>query len=375
MIYTNFADEQLSLLGFGLMRLPESNGEIDRNQVAEMLDIAIEGGINYFDTAWPYHDGKSETLIGELLQKYPRDKFYLADKYPGHQHFPEHHPEQIFKKQLRKCKVDYFDFYLMHNICENSIETYLDSRWHLLDYFLEQKKQGRIRHLGFSSHADLPTLKRFLDSEWGRHMEFCQIQLNYLDWTLQHAMEKVKLLNDYGIPIWCMEPLRGGRLVEPTAEKPFRWLQEIEGVQMILSGMSTKEQMLENVRIFADRKPLIEADVNLLMEKAKEMLSDIPCTVCRYCCNECPQHLDIPAFMHSLNDFRVTPEGQISFTPIMYIESLPEHLQPSACLECGACRQQCPQKIDIPAAMEELSERYAKSTKWSDICRRRNKLL
>lgn len=374
MIYTDFNGEQLSLLGFGLMRLPVADGEIDRKQVSEMLDMAISNGVNYFDTAWPYHDGKSETVIGDLLQHYSRISYNLADKYPGHQHFTEHHPEQIFEKQLEKCKTEYFDYYLMHNICENSIEDYFDPRWKLLDYFLEQKQQGRIRHLGFSSHADVPTLKRFLDSEWGKHMEFCQIQLNYLDWTLQHAKEKVELLNERRIPIWCMEPLRGGRLVEPTAAEPFRWLQEVKGVQMILSGMSTKEQMIENIQIFSKRSPLTEVETTQLMQKAKNMLSDIPCTGCRYCCNECPQHLDIPAFMHALNDFKVTPEGQITFTPIMYIESLPEHLQPSACLGCGACSLQCPQNIDIPSAMKELSERYSKAIKWSEICNQRNAL-
>lgn len=191
MITNEFQGKQLSRLGFGTMRLPvKANGSIDEAQVTEMVAYAIGHGVNYFDTAYPYHGGQSERVIGRVLKSYPRESFYLATKYPGHQILSGgYHPAEIFEEQLQKCGVDYFDFYLLHNVYEKSMETYLDPRWGIIDYFKEQKRLGRIRHLGFSSHAGVRSLKEFLDT-CGDDMEFCQIQLNYLDWTLQDAKGK-----------------------------------------------------------------------------------------------------------------------------------------------------------------------------------------
>ena len=169
-----------------------------------MTSEAIAKGVNYFDTAWPYHGGKAELVIGEILKQYPRESFYLADKFPGHQVAPSYDVKGVFERQLKKCGVEYFDFYLLHNVYENSIAVYEDERWNILPYLLEQKKNGRIRHLGFSTHAGVPALEAFLEKH-ANEMEFCQIELNYLDWTLQQAKEKCELLNRYGIPIWVME--------------------------------------------------------------------------------------------------------------------------------------------------------------------------
>ena len=218
MLYSDFQGKKLSLLGFGAMRLPESDGKVDEAAVEAMVRTAIERGVNYFDTAWPYHAGMSERVMGKVLSKYSRESFYLADKYPGHQIMKDMDPARIFEEQLRRCQVEYFDFYLLHNVYEKSIDTYLDPDLAVLDYFREQKRLGRIKHLGFSTHARLETMERFLDI-CGEDMEFCQIQLNYLDWTLQDAKAKYDMLTARGIPVWVMEPVRGGKLANFTDER------------------------------------------------------------------------------------------------------------------------------------------------------------
>ena len=222
MIYSDFHGKKLSLLGFGTMRLPLIPGgtaaDIDQEQVDKMVAYAIGHGVNYFDTAYPYHGSMSEIAIGKALSAYPRDSFFLADKFPGHQIASSYDPAGVFEDQLRKCGVDYFDFYLMHNVNEHSIRTYKDEKWHIVEYFIEQKRLGRIKHLGFSCHGSVENIREFLDA-FGEHMEFCQIQLNYLDWSLQDAKGKYALLTQRGIPVWVMEPVRGGKLVRlPAAD-------------------------------------------------------------------------------------------------------------------------------------------------------------
>jgi len=369
MYYSDFKGLSLSKLGFGLMRLPQkTDGTIDKEQMAEMTAYAINNGVNYFDTAYPYHGGMSETAIGEILEHYQRESFFLTDKFPGHQTASSYNPKQVFEEQLRRCKVDYFDFYLMHNVCESSIDVYLDPKWGILDYFVEQKKAGRIRHLGFSCHAELDTLKRFLASPYGEHMEMIQIQLNYLDWTLQKAREKVEYLNSIAMPIWVMEPLRGGKLVdEEGASNAFRWLMDIPGVEVVLSGMSSFDQMKDNINTFDRLNPLSDEEKVLLYQKAEKIKNSVPCTGCSYCTKWCPMELDIPILMQACNDMRMGA----TFTPIMRMEHLPEGKRPSDCLHCGECRRGCPQKIDIPEVIAELNERLAAGPKWSEICRQR----
>ena len=381
MIYNSFKDKNLSLLGFGTMRLPTLPTEkIDEKQTAEMVDCAIKHGVNYFDTAYPYHGGMSEIVIGKILKNYPRDSYFLADKYPGHQISDTYDPAAIFEEQLKKCGVDYFDFYLLHNVYENSIGVYTDERWGIIDYFVEQKRLGRIKHLGFSSHGRPDNLIAFLDLH-GDKMEFCQIQLNYLDWTLQNAKAKYEILTERGIPVWVMEPVRGGRLARLTEEEgarlrelrpdkspaawAFNWLQTLPNVKMILSGMSDLSQMKENIETFSGDKALSDGEISLLCELAEGMKNAIPCTACRYCSAGCPMGLDIPVLIHGYNDFRFG--GGI--TVPMQLDALPEDKRPSACIGCGACSAVCPQKIDIPSAMKEFSELLSKAPKWSDLCR------
>lgn len=387
MIYHNFLDKKISALGFGTMRFPLlPDKTIDKETTARMVDYAIAHGVNYFDTALPYHDGNSETVIGEILSRYPRESWMLADKFPGHQHSRTFDPAGTFERQLEKCRVDYFDFYLYHNICENSLDDYMNPRWGILEYFAEQRRLGRIRRLGFSCHATAENLEKILDGPYGEVIEFCQIQLNYLDWTLQDARRKVEILSSRGIPFVVMEPVRGGKLAHPgdaaeerlralrpgasAASWSFRWLQEVPGVMTVLSGMSTMGQVIDNVDTFDSPAPLSATERETLADIAEGMKSSVPCTACRYCCAGCPAELDIPGLLAEYNDLRV----QFSHTPMMRLEQLPDDKKPHACLGCGACAQICPQGIDIPGALADLAALYDKYPKWSEICEERNRI-
>lgn len=384
MICSQFQDKALSLLGFGAMRLPcAQDGTIDEAQLAQMVDMAMRGGVNYFDTAYPYHGGKSEIALGKALRRYPRESYCLADKYPGHQISESYDPAAVFEDQLKKCGAEYFDFYLLHNVYENSIKIYLDPRWGIVDYFREQKRLGRIRHLGFSCHGGTALLREFLDV-CGADMEFCQIQLNYLDWTLQDARAKVELLNERGVPIWVMEPVRGGRLCrlapedearlhalrpdENIAAWGFRFLQEIPGVRMILSGMSAPAQMEDNLKTFAQRRPLSAAETQTLFDIAEGMKDSVPCTACRYCTAGCPKGLNIPALLSAYNEMRFSPALGVA----MRIEALPEEKRPAACIGCGKCARVCPQSIAIPQELKHFAARLQELPSWAEICRQRN---
>ena len=383
MLTTVFKDKNLSLLGFGTMRLPLlDNGQIDEEQVSTMVQYAQANGVNYYDTAYPYLDGESERVIGRVLKQFPREDYYLATKYPGHQILPSYYPEDIFEDQLQKCGVDYFDFYLLHNIYENSIQTYMDPRWNIVDYFIQQKKNGRIRHLGFSCHGGLENLEQFLN-QYGDSMEFCQIQLNYLDWSLQDAKSRYLLLSEREIPIWVMEPVRGGKLAIVPAEEEkklkalrpdesiaswaFRWLFTLPDVKMILSGMSDMEQVIDNVKTFSTEKNLNEQEIELLYDLAALLKDSLPCTACRYCCADCSRELDIPVLLNFYNQLKFSPTVDVR----MRIESLPVEKSADACIACGKCNEICPQKIDIVSAFKELRQILSKMPTWIDICRER----
>ena len=376
MICGEFNSKKLSRLGFGAMRLPEKDGQVDISQVEYMVDYAIAHGVNYFDTAYPYHGGMSERVLGKVLNKYPRETYYLADKFPGHQFLESYDPAPLFEEQLRRCGVEYFDFYLLHNVYEKSIDTYLNPEYGILDYFREQKRLGRIKHLGFSTHGRLETIKKFLDI-CGKDMEFCQIQLNYLDWTLQNGREKYEMLEEREIPVWVMEPVRGGKLANfeneqmqllrpgtSTASWGFRFLQQLPNVKMILSGMSNMEQLKDNVHTFEEMQPLSDQELALIFQIAESMQNAIPCTACRYCCDGCPAGLDIPTMMSICSDIRFAPV----VNSVMLIQALPAEKQPAACIACGKCSKVCPQGIDVPSVMRELSERLEKIPSWHQIC-------
>ena len=375
MIYRDFQGLKLSALGFGTMRLPTIGGvysKIDEKAAAEMFDYAIQHGVNYFDTAWGYHDGESENTDGKILSKYPRESFYLASKFPGYDLSNFGRVEEIFEKQLKKCRVDYFDFYLFHNVCEMNIDAYLnEEKYGTYSYLMEQKKNGRIRHLGFSAHGSLAVIERFLE-KYGKDMEFCQLQINYLDWEFQNAKGKVELLKKYNIPVWVMEPVRGGKLASLAAEdekklkalRPddsiaswaFRFLQALPEVKVILSGMSDMKQVKDNIKTFEEAKPLNAEESAALDAIAREMLAktSLPCTACRYCTSHCPKHLDIPELIKLYNEHRFTGGG---FIAPMVVSALAEEKRPSACIGCRSCEKVCPQQIKISEMMKDFTAR------------------
>ena len=374
MIYREFQDLKLSALGMGAMRVPVVNGDdasIDEAAAFAMVDEAMAKGVNYYDTAWGYHNGNSELVMGRALARYPREKFYLATKFPGYDLSNMPKVKEIFAKQLEKCQVKYFDFYLFHNVCEMNIDAYLDPQYGIYDYLLEQRKNGRIRHLGFSAHGDYDVMKRFLDA-YGKDMEFCQIQLNYLDWEFQDAKKKVELLNEWNIPVWVMEPLRGGKLASLSAEdegklkalRPeetipawaFRYLQTIPSVKVVLSGMSNMKQMQENIRTFEEDKPLNDEELKAIYSIADGMVKKIvlPCTACHYCTSHCPQGLDIPGLLALYNEHCFTQGG---FIAPMALQAVPADKQPSACVGCRSCEAVCPQGIKISEAMADFAAR------------------
>jgi len=377
MIYKDFKNLKLSALGMGAMRLPVTGGNdamIDEAATEEMVAYAARHGVNYFDTAWGYHNGNSETVMGRILSGYPRDSFYLATKFPGYALSNMDKAETIFEKQLKKCRVDYFDFYMLHNVCEMNIEAYLDKKYGIFDYLKKQKDAGRIRHLGFSAHGGYDVMKRFL-AAYGEHMEFCQIQLNYLDWTFQNAKAKVELLNEYHIPIWVMEPMRGGRLaslgkddaaklkaLRPDDELPawaFHFLQTIPNVAVILTGASNMRQLKDNINTFETHKPLNTGELDVLLRIGDGMVKQIalPCTACRYCTGQCPGQLDIPSLIELYNEHCFTSAGGAAFIAPMALMAIPEDKRPGACTGCGSCEAVCPQNIKISEVMADFTSK------------------
>lgn len=374
MIYRDFQDLKLSALGMGAMRLPVIDGDdskVDTAAAEEMVAYAMEHGINYYDTAWGYHSGQSELVMGNALKKYPRENYYLATKFPGYDLSNMDKVEAIFEEQLKKCQVEYFDFYLFHNVCEMNIDAYLDEKYGIYEYLIEQKKNGRIRHLGFSAHGSYDVIKRFLDA-YGKDMEFCQLQLNYLDWSFQDAKAKAELLKEHDIPVWVMEPLRGGKLaslseentkklreMRPDEETPawaFRFLQSLPEVKVVLSGMSNMEQLQANIHTYEEDKPLSGEEMKNLLDIADSMLKKktLPCTACHYCVSHCPQELDIPELLNLYNEHCFTEGG---FIAPMALSSYPDDKKPSACIGCRSCEAVCPQQIKISEAMSDFAEK------------------
>jgi predicted aldo/keto reductase-like oxidoreductase len=296
-------------------------------------------------------------------------------------HAPFRSPAEVFDEQLEKCRVDYFDFYLLHNLCEMSYDFYTNEEIGVIACLLEQKKKGRIKHLGFSAHCRPETIEKFLDwseKRFGNCFEFVQIQLNYMDWTLQEAGKKYDIITKRGLPVITMESCRGGRLVslgeqsdallkqkrsrDSIASWAFRFLQSLPNVQIVLSGMNTIEQLRENIAIFSKNDPVTPEEKNLLDEAVKPLLAMVPCTGCRYCCEGCPQKLDIPKLISMYNEAKGA-DGftwmQLGFT----LDAMKENELPAACISCGACTRLCPQEIAIPDIMNKfagLIEKFGK---------------
>ena len=355
----------LPLLGFGMMRLPRlkaQGAEIDLAEAERMFRRALEAGVNYFDTAYFYHNGLSEKCVGSVLSKIPRDSFYLADKMPVRALRKEADVKRIWEEQLAKCKVDYFDFYLLHNLNRDRWEDV--KKFHVYEFLKERQKEGKIRKLGFSFHDEPEVLKTIADAhDW----DFAQIQLNYLDWTLYRSKEQYEILTERSIPVVVMEPLRGGALASLNAEAnkvfkaadpnvspaswAFRFAGSLPNVICVLSGMTKMEHLEDNIKTFTDFKALDDRERAVIENAlaAYRKTGAIPCTACRYC-TPCPVGVAIPRIFGLYNHYKVTG-NHMQFR--MIYDKLSEDERASACIQCGACLKKCPQKINIP---EELAK-------------------
>ena len=367
MMYQTLCGEKLSRLGMGNMRLPtkgERNGPIDEEKAQEIIDYLMASGVNYYDTAYMYHGGKSELFVGKALKKYPRDSYFLADKMPSYPLKEGKTPQEIFEEQLQKCGVDHFDFYLLHNLCEDSVPVFTDPEKGVIPYLLEQKKAGRIRHFGLSSHAKPETLKKFLDQY--DFFECVQLQLNYLDWEMQDAKQQYEIVTNYGVPVWVMEPCRGGRLASLTPEADamlkvcqpertiaswaFRYVMSLPNVGVVLSGMTQMDQAENNVATFSEGKNLTEEEQTVLHRALEQFRSQVivPCTACHYC-DGCPMELDIPEILRLYNRYALNK------SPMIHMDMAELAHQPEECIACGACQSKCPQNIAIPDVMEQFA--------------------
>ncbi len=386
MEYRELNGQKISLLGFGSMRLPlnsETVTDIDRKTALKMVDEAYRNGVNYFDTAYPYHEGESERFVGEALQRYPRESFYLADKMPTWLIGSVADGERIFQEQLDKCRVKYFDFYLCHAVGQTADDfekAYLKTG--LLDVLKAYKAQGKIRNLGFSFHGSPERLEEILKaSDW----DFVQLQINYLDWTLQQAQRQYRLAEQYRLPVIVMEPVRGGALHSlcPEAEQilkqaspnscaswAMRYAASLPNVLTVLSGMTKPEHVADNLQTFASFRPLSDEE-KAVVEKAKEAYLKtgfVPCTGCRYCM-DCPFGVDIPEVFRVYNKCASTLSLPLSFHSHRFIdkdanrfvaeyEKIPAQKRADRCRSCNRCTRHCPQHIDIPQKMQEIAEIY-----------------
>ncbi|MCD8089941.1 MAG: aldo/keto reductase [Clostridiales bacterium] len=362
-------------LGFGFMRLPlldkDDHSNIDLEQVKKMVDLFMERGFCYFDTAYPYHGQKSEEAIRKcLVERYPRESFLLADKMPTVRvTSPDDYPV-LFDEQLKRCGVDFFDFYLFHNIWKKSYEDTV--RFGGFEFMAEKVKEGKIKHLGFSFHDSPELLDRVLREQ--PRLEFVQLQINYLDWESPsvRARECLETARKYGKPVIIMEPNKGGSLINlpPEAEKLFReynpsasnaewamrWAASQEGVAVVLSGMSSLSQLEENTAFMAGFKPVTPGE-NEIIKKAAKILSEkaaIGCTGCRYCTDGCPMGIPIPEYFDAYNSYILTKNmGNAG----MYYRRCSNGKNPaSACIECRSCEKSCPQHLKITGLLKTVAK-------------------
>ena len=371
MIYKNFngGNKDHSLLGFGTMRLPMNEDKtIDFAQAEKTIDKAYAEGVNYYDTAYIYHDGKAEAFIGEVLKKYPRDSYFLADKLPMWLIKEADDMERIFNEQLERCGVEYFDYYLAHSLGKKTVEVMRELN---TIAFLEKKKaEGKIRHIGFSFHDDAECLRDVISMfDW----EFCQLQLNYADWNRFGAHELYEIATSANLPIIVMEPVRGGMLANPApaiaeiqkgyapekscASWALRFVASQPNVCLVLSGMSDMSQVEDNLSTFADDTVFLNSEENAIIIKSMNILDNlksIPCTGCKYCM-PCPFGLEIPMIFGTYNNVELFKERYDDYT-----KRIPEDKRADKCTGCGACMAACPQNIQIPDRMAEVVKFFSK---------------
>lgn len=365
-------------LGFGCMRLPVLEGDntkIDDETFIKMIDSYLEQGFTYFDTAYPYHGGKSEEAIKRcLVERYPREKFYLADKMPVWEVKEAADIEKIFQTQLKRCGVDYFDFYLLHAMNHDRIKEIEELGG--IAYLLKMKEEGHIKHLGFSFHDTAEALEDILKNH--PELEFVQLQLNYYDWESENVQSRkcYETAVKYGKPVIVMEPVKGGmlanmigepeRILKELDEKAsiasfaIRYVASLENVFMVLSGMSNVEQLQDNTSYMKEFQPLSEKE-HKAIEKVVEELQKVPtiaCTKCRYCVEGCPMKIQIPNVFWAknfANRFGVNEQTRKG-----YQDAIRDHGKASDCIKCGKCEGQCPQHLEIRKLLEEVVETFEK---------------
>lgn len=372
MQYRKLAGEDVSVLGFGLMRLPVIDGDqgnIDKEKTYEMIKCAIDGGVNYFDTAYVYHNEKSEVMAGEILEEHNlRDRVKLATKLPTWRVKSAEEAEEMLNEQLRRLRTDHIDFYLCHALDKDRFDNII-LKYDILSVLERAKADGRIRHIGFSFHDDLDTFKRILSSYDG--WEFCQIQLNYINTNYQAGLEGLRwAAAERGIGVIIMEPLFGGKLAEPSpqvarelpegrapVESAFDFLWTRPEVRVTLSGMSLLGQVKDNIEYASRAKVGMMSGEDLeRMRNAKrvfETMALVPCTKCAYCM-PCPFGVDIPAVYEAYN--------KIPVAGLNKARELYEAVDGKAdkCVQCGACRKVCPQAIMTPILMGQIKEKFNK---------------
>ena len=365
--YFEELDIRTSLLGFGAMRFPlTEGGKIDEPLAEKMLDLAIANGVNYIDTAYPYHNGDSEPFVGRVLKKYARDSFFLATKLPQWLIKNLGDAKRIFEEQLVRLQTDYVDFYLLHAMDWQAFERMVS--YGVVTYLQELKEEGKIKYLGFSFHSSYEDFEKILTyTDW----DFCQLQYNYLDTEDQAGQLGYDLTEKLAIPLIVMEPVKGGLLAQlppdleqklkaldnadSAASYALRWVGGHENVKVILSGMSTLEQVEDNLRTFRNFKPLDKKEAKTVLEISNIMKSRAGngCTGCRYCM-PCPFGVDIPGNFSLWNKYRMFQNFEVVKKSWEHTESQKE--RPLACTECGRCVPLCPQHIDIPNDLKRVQQ-------------------
>ena len=347
-----------SLLGFGCMRYPTNeDGSINEELAFDMLDKAYHAGVNYFDTAYPYHGGKSEPVTGRALDRYPRDSYYLATKLPIWEIRTLEDVERIFHEQLERLHKDYVDFYLMHALNKDRWE--LIKKLGILEYCEKLRDEGKIRYLGFSFHDEYEVFEEIITSY---HWDFCQIQLNYMDKDSQATLKGVELAQKLGIPMVIMEPVKGGSLanlpdditsifknIRPEASTPswaLRYVATFPNVKVVLSGMSNMEQVEDNLDTFGNFKPLNQKEQEAVAQVSDALRKRVKngCTACKYCM-PCPAGVNIQGSFGVWNEYHIY--GNVADTTWCWTKEIPEEAKPRNCIKCGKCERVCPQKIHI----------------------------